>query len=68
MRIVYTGGGTAGHVFPALAVHRVLEERSPGWRAVWIVSRKGPERDWLEKSGVRVSPGSSEERFRSHAR
>ncbi|AEJ60842.1 UDP-N-acetylglucosamine--N-acetylmuramyl- (pentapeptide) pyrophosphoryl-undecaprenol N-acetylglucosamine transferase [Spirochaeta thermophila DSM 6578] len=53
MRIVYTGGGTAGHVFPALAVHRVLEERVPGLEAVWIGSRKGPERGWVEEAGVR---------------
>ena len=49
--IVFTGGGTAGHVFPALAV---LEELSPRWpgRVVWIGSTSGIERDILKGRGI----------------
>jgi len=49
--IVFTGGGTAGHVFPALAV---LEELAPRWpgRVVWIGSTCGIERDLLKGRGI----------------
>jgi UDP-N-acetylglucosamine--N-acetylmuramyl-(pentapeptide) pyrophosphoryl-undecaprenol N-acetylglucosamine transferase len=45
--IVFTGGGTAGHVFPGVAVIDALEKR---WqlRIVWIGSKGGVERRLLE--------------------
>jgi UDP-N-acetylglucosamine--N-acetylmuramyl-(pentapeptide) pyrophosphoryl-undecaprenol N-acetylglucosamine transferase len=49
--IVFTGGGTAGHVFPALAV---LDELAASWRGrvVWIGSRGGMERDILRRRAI----------------
>ncbi len=49
--IVFTGGGTAGHVFPALAV---LDELAPRWhgRVVWIGSSRGMERDILRRRAI----------------
>ncbi|MEM5948834.1 undecaprenyldiphospho-muramoylpentapeptide beta-N-acetylglucosaminyltransferase [Spirochaetia bacterium 38H-sp] len=52
MRIVYTGGGTGGHVFPAVAVHSELEKRVDGLEAFWIGSSSGPERGWVEDAGI----------------
>ena len=48
--IAFTGGGTAGHVFPALPVIDRL--RSAGFQAVWIGSRSGMERALLEEAGI----------------
>jgi UDP-N-acetylglucosamine--N-acetylmuramyl-(pentapeptide) pyrophosphoryl-undecaprenol N-acetylglucosamine transferase len=49
--IVFTGGGTAGHVFPALAV---LDELVPRWggRVVWIGSSSGMEREILRRRAI----------------
>lgn len=49
--IVFTGGGTGGHVFPALAV---LEELTPKWRGriIWIGSISGIERNILKKKKI----------------
>ncbi len=47
--IVITGGGTGGHVYPALAVVDVLE---PTWRILWIGSKSGIERTILEKTTI----------------
>jgi UDP-N-acetylglucosamine--N-acetylmuramyl-(pentapeptide) pyrophosphoryl-undecaprenol N-acetylglucosamine transferase len=49
--IVFTGGGTAGHVFPALAV---IDELAPRWqgRVVWIGSAGGMEREILRRRGI----------------
>ncbi len=49
--IVFTGGGTGGHIFPALAV---LEELSKNWhgRIVWIGSFSGMEKSILKKRKI----------------
>jgi UDP-N-acetylglucosamine--N-acetylmuramyl-(pentapeptide) pyrophosphoryl-undecaprenol N-acetylglucosamine transferase len=49
--IVFTGGGTAGHVFPALAVMDELASRWQG-RVVWIGSAGGMEREILRRRGI----------------
>jgi UDP-N-acetylglucosamine--N-acetylmuramyl-(pentapeptide) pyrophosphoryl-undecaprenol N-acetylglucosamine transferase len=49
--IVFTGGGTGGHVYPALAVLEELEALGAG-RIVWIGSVRGMERAILHSRGV----------------
>ena len=45
--IAMTGGGTAGHVFPGIAVAEEL-----GCRVVWIGSRNGVERKLVRDAGI----------------
>lgn len=47
---VFTGGGTAGHIIPGLAVIRELRTR--GWRAAWIGSRRPAERTLVRAAQV----------------
>lgn len=49
-RIILTGGGTAGHVTPNLALVPRLRER--GWDVQYIGTRDGIERELMEKAGV----------------
>jgi UDP-N-acetylglucosamine--N-acetylmuramyl-(pentapeptide) pyrophosphoryl-undecaprenol N-acetylglucosamine transferase len=50
MRICFTGGGTGGHVYPALAVIQELERRYPDRiELFWIGSRDGVEKEILLK-------------------
>jgi UDP-N-acetylglucosamine--N-acetylmuramyl-(pentapeptide) pyrophosphoryl-undecaprenol N-acetylglucosamine transferase len=48
--IVFTGGGTAGHVMPNLALAPGLRER--GWSAHYIGSAQGPERNLAESASI----------------
>jgi UDP-N-acetylglucosamine--N-acetylmuramyl-(pentapeptide) pyrophosphoryl-undecaprenol N-acetylglucosamine transferase len=50
--IVLTGGGTGGHVFPALAVARVLRERSH--RLLFIGTREGIESRLVPEAGLEM--------------
>ncbi|HOX18676.1 MAG TPA: undecaprenyldiphospho-muramoylpentapeptide beta-N-acetylglucosaminyltransferase [Spirochaetales bacterium] len=49
--VVFTGGGTGGHVYPGLAVAARLRERWDG-RLVWIGSGKEVERRAVEAAGI----------------
>jgi UDP-N-acetylglucosamine--N-acetylmuramyl-(pentapeptide) pyrophosphoryl-undecaprenol N-acetylglucosamine transferase len=52
--IAFTGGGTGGHIYPALAVAAELERRLAGraFRFFWIGSNAGPDRSIVEKAGI----------------
>ena len=38
MNIVFTCGGTGGHIYPAIAVARMFRERQPDCRILFILS------------------------------
>lgn len=43
MRVVFTGGGTGGHVYPNIAIYDVIKERYPEASFLYIGTRKGAE-------------------------
>lgn len=49
MRLVITGGGTGGHVYPALAV---LHEADAGTEVRWIGTQGGLEQPLVERAGI----------------
>ena len=51
MVVCYTGGGTLGHVYPALAVHEQMLE-SPAYEAFWIGRNSVREREVVETAGL----------------
>lgn len=50
--IVFTGGGTGGHIFPGLAVVDELRNKAAS-EIVWIGSSRGVDREIVEGHGVR---------------
>ena len=52
LRICVTGGGTAGHISPALALIATLKELEPDAQFQYIGSRGGMERKQVEAVGV----------------
>ncbi|MBN1697903.1 MAG: undecaprenyldiphospho-muramoylpentapeptide beta-N-acetylglucosaminyltransferase [Spirochaetales bacterium] len=50
--VVFTGGGTGGHVFPGLAVIDPLRQAWHGGEIVWIGSVSGIERKIVESHGI----------------
>ena len=45
MNILFAGGGTGGHLYPALAIARAMVRRNPAVRAHFVGARRGIERD-----------------------
>jgi len=56
MRIVITGGGTGGHVFPAIAVADELRAREPSARVLYVGKRGGLEERAAASSGLGFQP------------
>ena len=53
MNILFTCGGTAGHVNPAVALARIFQERHPGCRVLFVGADGGMENKLVPKEGYR---------------
>ncbi|XID95323.1 undecaprenyldiphospho-muramoylpentapeptide beta-N-acetylglucosaminyltransferase [Paenibacillaceae bacterium WGS1546] len=53
MRVVLTGGGTGGHIYPALAIGREIETRQPGTELLYIGTSRGLEGRVVPEQGIR---------------
>jgi UDP-N-acetylglucosamine--N-acetylmuramyl-(pentapeptide) pyrophosphoryl-undecaprenol N-acetylglucosamine transferase len=52
MRLLIAGGGTGGHIFPALAVASSLRRRPDAPELAWIGGRRGLERQLVPPAGI----------------
>ncbi len=50
--LVFTGGGTGGHVYPGLAVAIALRDKAFSGRIAWIGSTKNSDREAVEAAGL----------------
>ncbi|MCI8347821.1 MAG: undecaprenyldiphospho-muramoylpentapeptide beta-N-acetylglucosaminyltransferase [Firmicutes bacterium] len=51
MRLIVTGGGTGGHIYPALAIADKFKEMDPETEILYIGNVEGIEKDVVPKSG-----------------
>lgn len=56
MRIILTGGGTGGHIYPALALAKQIKEHHEDAEILYIGSGKGLEADIVPKAGISFEP------------
>lgn len=54
MKVIFTCGGTGGHINPALAVARLLRERKPECEILFVGGQNGMECDLVPKAGFRL--------------
>ena len=60
MRVIFAGGGTAGHINPALAIAGYLKEKQPETEILYVGNKGGMEEKLVPKAGfefksIRVS-------------
>jgi UDP-N-acetylglucosamine--N-acetylmuramyl-(pentapeptide) pyrophosphoryl-undecaprenol N-acetylglucosamine transferase len=51
-RIVFTGGGTGGHIIPNVAIIQKIKQEFPDLEILYIGSRKGPEAKMIPEMGI----------------
>jgi UDP-N-acetylglucosamine--N-acetylmuramyl-(pentapeptide) pyrophosphoryl-undecaprenol N-acetylglucosamine transferase len=54
MRLLIAGGGTGGHVYPALAVARSLRARPDPPEIEWVGGRRGQEAELVAAAGLSI--------------
>ena len=54
MRVVFTCGGTGGHINPALAVAKILRERKPDSEILFVGADDGMETKLVPREGFRI--------------
>ncbi|MDR1253742.1 MAG: undecaprenyldiphospho-muramoylpentapeptide beta-N-acetylglucosaminyltransferase [Oscillospiraceae bacterium] len=52
MRVILAGGGTAGHINPALAIASYLKEHEPGVKILYIGAKGGMEENLVPEAGL----------------
>jgi UDP-N-acetylglucosamine--N-acetylmuramyl-(pentapeptide) pyrophosphoryl-undecaprenol N-acetylglucosamine transferase len=59
MRVIFAGGGTGGHIYPALAVADELASRQTGFEALFVGTSRGIESSVVPESGYSLELISS---------
>jgi len=60
LRIVITGGGTGGHIYPAIAIAKGLLSRCRQTKVLYLGTPKGMEAELVPREGIDFYPVASE--------
>ncbi|MCZ0717711.1 undecaprenyldiphospho-muramoylpentapeptide beta-N-acetylglucosaminyltransferase [Aerococcus kribbianus] len=52
MRVLLSGGGTGGHIYPALALQKELKNKYPDAEFLYVGTKKGLEAELIPKTGI----------------
>lgn len=53
MRVILTGGGTGGHIYPAIAIGQKIRDENPDAEIIYVGIKNGPEEKIAEKNGYK---------------
>jgi len=59
MRIIIAGGGTGGHVFPAISIAQEISGRNNRDEILFVGTQKGMENELVQKNGYKIKHISS---------
>lgn len=54
MRVLMTGGGTGGHIYPAIAIADKIKEKNPDAEIIFAGTEKGLEKTLVPKNGYDI--------------
>ncbi len=60
MKIIVTGGGTGGHIYPAVSIAEAYKKEHPSTKILYVGRKQGLESDLVPKLGFRFEPISIE--------
>jgi UDP-glucuronate 4-epimerase len=55
LKVLFTGGGTAGHINPAIAIAKYIRKKHPDWDILFVGTQAGLEKEFVPKSGFKIS-------------
>ncbi|WP_051280284.1 undecaprenyldiphospho-muramoylpentapeptide beta-N-acetylglucosaminyltransferase [Anaerovorax odorimutans] len=54
IKVIMTGGGTGGHIYPAVAIADKIKRRNPDAEILFVGTKRGMEKDLVPKSGYPI--------------
>ena len=54
MRVLLTGGGTAGHINPAIAIANYIKAKEPDSEFLFVGTQYGLEKDLVPRCGYNI--------------
>ena len=54
MRVILSGGGTGGHVYPAIAIANKIKENNPDAEILFVGTKEGIESEIVPKYGYDI--------------
>lgn len=54
MKVIMTGGGTGGHIYPAIAIAEKIKEKRPEAEIIFVGTKKGLEKDLVPQNGYPI--------------
>ncbi|QIB70094.1 undecaprenyldiphospho-muramoylpentapeptide beta-N-acetylglucosaminyltransferase [Aminipila butyrica] len=54
MRVIMTGGGTGGHIYPAIAIADKIKENNPEAEILFVGTKRGLEKDLVPQNGYKI--------------
>lgn len=54
MKVIMTGGGTGGHIYPAIAIAEKIKEKRPEAEILFVGTKKGLEKDLVPQNGYPI--------------
>lgn len=56
LKVILSGGGTAGHVNPAIAIYEIIAKKHPDARFLYVGTPNGIEKNLIEREGIKFVP------------
>lgn len=54
MKVIMTGGGTGGHIYPAIAIADKIKRKNPDAEILFVGTERGMEKDLVPKNGYSI--------------
>lgn len=54
MKVIMTGGGTGGHIYPAISIADKIKRKNPDAEILFIGTTRGMEKDIIPKNGYEI--------------
>ncbi len=54
MKVIMTGGGTGGHIYPAIAIADKIKRKHPEAEILFVGTKRGMEKDLVPKNGYAI--------------